>query len=170
MMELKNVSRYYPENMPYGDICQYFQSEDGLDFYDVLEAFSAKFKLCIEPDTGVIHSVAEDVSTLYPVGFSIVETDNLPDGFNINGEWQFANGKVIPRIYTQNELMDMAIQKRDSLIQGASTKITALTDAQDDGDITESELTTLATLREYRTKLRRLDVTGAPDIEWPERP
>ena len=28
-MELKNITRYYPENMPYGNNVQYFQSEDG---------------------------------------------------------------------------------------------------------------------------------------------
>ncbi|MGY9919558.1 tail fiber assembly protein, partial [Citrobacter freundii] len=37
-----------------------------------------------------------------------------------------------------------------------------------DGDITGDELTELATLREVRTKLRRLDLSTAPDIDWPD--
>ncbi|EED4920862.1 DUF4376 domain-containing protein [Salmonella enterica subsp. arizonae] len=86
-MELKNISRYYPDEMPHGDGVQYFQSEDGIDFYESQDKFTKKYKLCIEPDTGVVRSAAEDVSTLYPAGFTIVETDVLPDGFDIFGEW-----------------------------------------------------------------------------------
>ncbi|MFG3861253.1 phage tail protein, partial [Escherichia coli] len=57
-MELRNVSRYYPEDMPYGDGIQYFCSEDGQDFYDSVNKFTKKYKLCIHPDTGVIYSMA----------------------------------------------------------------------------------------------------------------
>lgn len=93
-MELKNITRYYPENIPYGNNVQYFQSEDGKDFYESLSLFTKKYKLCIHPDTGVIHSVSEDVSALYPAGFSVVEVDELPEGMNINGGWQFVDGVV----------------------------------------------------------------------------
>ncbi|EJQ0105167.1 phage tail protein, partial [Shigella flexneri] len=51
-MELKNITRYYPENMPYGNNVQYFQSEDGKDFYESLPLFTKKYKLCITPDSG----------------------------------------------------------------------------------------------------------------------
>ncbi|HGY6721760.1 TPA: phage tail protein, partial [Escherichia coli] len=44
-MELKNITRYYPENMPYGNNVQYFQSEDGKDFYESLPLFTKKYKL-----------------------------------------------------------------------------------------------------------------------------
>lgn len=94
MMELINVKRYYPEEMPFGNNVQYFQSEDGKDFYESLSLFTRKYKLCIHPDTGVIHSVSEDVSALYPAGFSVVEVDELPEGMNINGGWQFVDGVV----------------------------------------------------------------------------
>ena len=78
-MELRNVTRYYPENMPYGEGVQYFRSEDGQDFYESMEKFTKKYKLCIHPETGVIYSMAEDVERLYPVGFTIVEVDELPE-------------------------------------------------------------------------------------------
>lgn len=93
-MKLKNITRYYPENIPYGNNVQYFQSEDGKDFYESLSLFTKKYKLCIHPDTGVIHSVSEDVSALYPAGFSVVEVDELPESMNINGGWQFVDGVV----------------------------------------------------------------------------
>lgn len=82
-MELKNVSRYYPDEMKYGEGVMYFRSEDGKDFYDSLDLFTKKYKLCIEPDSGVIRSAAQEVSTLYPDGFSVVETEELPEGFDI---------------------------------------------------------------------------------------
>ncbi len=75
-MELRNVTRYYPEEMPYGENIQYFRSEDGQDFYESLDKFTKKYKLCIHPETGVIYSMAEDVSRLYPAGFTIVEVDD----------------------------------------------------------------------------------------------
>ncbi|EHI7917020.1 DUF4376 domain-containing protein [Salmonella enterica] len=95
-MELKNVSRYHPDEMPYGEGVQYFKSEDGLDFYASQDKFTKKYKLCTEPDTGIIRSAAQDVSELYPCGFTIVETDELPEGFNIFGDWIW-NGVAIVR-------------------------------------------------------------------------
>ncbi|EGT0678932.1 tail fiber assembly protein [Citrobacter braakii] len=35
-------------------------------------------------------------------------------------------------------------------------------------DISASEETELAALRSYRTELRRIDLSSAPDINWPE--
>ncbi|EHR9136830.1 tail fiber assembly protein [Escherichia coli] len=95
-MELRNVSRYYPEDMPYGDGIQYFCSEDGQDFYDSVNKFTKKYKLCIHPDTGVIYSMAEDASRLYPAGFSIVEVDELPEGFCIEARWYYRDGEILP--------------------------------------------------------------------------
>ncbi|EDJ2553376.1 phage tail protein [Salmonella enterica subsp. enterica serovar Poona] len=113
-MELKNISRYYPDDMPYGDGVQYFKSEDGLDFYESQDKFTKKYKLCIEPDTGIIRSASEDVTTLYPAGFTIVETDALPDGFDILGEWVW-NGEEVIR---QGVIADVArAQKHDEINQ-----------------------------------------------------
>ncbi|EKH9589869.1 tail fiber assembly protein [Escherichia coli] len=95
-MELRNVSRYYPEDMPYGEGIQYFCSEDGQDFYDSVNKFTKKYKLCIHPDTGVIYSMAEDASRLYPAGFSIVEVDELPEGFCIEARWYYRDGEILP--------------------------------------------------------------------------
>ncbi|ELX3640742.1 phage tail protein, partial [Escherichia coli] len=50
-MELINVKRYNPEHKPYGENVQYFQSEDGRDFYESIPLFTKKYKLCISPVT-----------------------------------------------------------------------------------------------------------------------
>ncbi|EOL6116768.1 hypothetical protein ACGHZH_RS28230, partial [Escherichia coli] len=43
IMELINVKRYYPEHKPYGEDVQYFQSEDGRDFYESIPLFTKKY-------------------------------------------------------------------------------------------------------------------------------
>lgn len=117
MMELINVKRYYPEEMLFGNNVQYFQSEDGKDFYESLSLFTRKYKLCIHPDTGVIHSVSEDASALYPAGFSVVEVDELPEGMNINGGWQFVDGVVSAVPVNWNAAAE---NRRSSLLQEAN--------------------------------------------------
>ncbi|EBM5780498.1 tail fiber assembly protein [Salmonella enterica] len=64
----------------------------------------------------------------------------------------------------------IAADERDKLMASATARINLLLEAQDDGDITADELSELTALREYRTKLRRLDLRYAPDVEWPPLP
>ncbi|WP_238795328.1 tail fiber assembly protein [Citrobacter freundii] len=64
----------------------------------------------------------------------------------------------------------IAADERDKLMASATARINQLVEAQDDGDITADELSELTALREYRTKLRRLDLRYAPDVEWPPLP
>ncbi|HHH2382108.1 TPA: tail fiber assembly protein, partial [Citrobacter freundii] len=60
--------------------------------------------------------------------------------------------------------------ERTSRMSALTLRINRLVEAQDDGDITDSELAELNALRECRTKLRRLDLSSAPDVEWPAFP
>ncbi|EDG0431798.1 tail fiber assembly protein [Salmonella enterica] len=64
----------------------------------------------------------------------------------------------------------IAADERDKLMASATARINQLVEAQDDDDITATELSELIALREYRTKLRRLDLRYAPDVEWPPLP
>lgn len=64
----------------------------------------------------------------------------------------------------------IAADERDKLMASATARINQLVEAQDDDDITAAELSELTALREYRTKLRRLDLRYAPDVEWPPLP
>ncbi|VEA37868.1 bacteriophage tail protein [Salmonella enterica subsp. enterica] len=93
-MELKNVTRYTPDDPDYDNNFLYFRSEDGQDFYESLSKFTKKYKLCIDSEN-IIRSVSEDVSRLYPAGFSVVEVNKLPAGFNIYGDWKYSNGAVV---------------------------------------------------------------------------
>lgn len=173
VMELKNVSRYYPEEMPYGDGVQYFQSEDGQDFYESLPLFTRKYKLCIEPDSSIIRSIAEDVSTLYPAGFTITETNYLPANCDIYGGWMYENEvvKAVPVDYAAK-----AETERQHLLREANNVIADwLTDLQL-GVISEDEKASLIIWREYIKALRAMDFSSVTDeksyeaIAWPEPP
>ncbi|MGL9719840.1 tail fiber assembly protein [Symbiopectobacterium sp.] len=169
-MELKNVSRYSPDNMLYGHGVQYFKSEEGQDFYESLNLFTKKHKLCIEPDTGIIRSMAEDVSTLYPAGFTVVDVDELPGGVDISGGWLFDGQKVVPRIPTLGERVAKVKREKAELMQIACIAIAPLQDAVDLDMATETEKSALLAWKKYRVLLNRLDISNASDIEWPIPP
>lgn len=65
-------------------------------------------------------------------------------------------------------VLDVYSNKRDRRMAEATARIDWLDAAQKDGDITGEEEAELAALRAYRTALRRLDLTTAPDVKWPE--
>ena len=172
-MELSNITRYYPEDMPYGDGIQYFRSEDGQDFYESLDKFTKKYKLCTHPETGVIYSVAEDVSRLYPVGFTIVEVDELPDGFCIEARWYYKDGEVLP---VPVDYRQQAESERARLTAIAGREIS---DKKTDlllGIIGDEEKEKLTVWRIYAKSLQAMDFSTITDktsynaIEWPVSP
>ncbi|EHF6618795.1 TPA: tail fiber assembly protein [Salmonella enterica subsp. enterica] len=172
-MELKNISRYYPDDMPYGEGVQYFQSEDGQDFYESLDKFTKKYKFCVHPVTGVIHSISEDVSRLFPNGFSVVETDYLPEDFDINTGWYFDENEIkpIPVNYTEK-----AESKRKELLVEAESRVSNWKTYLSLGIISESDKEKLLNWMLYIQKLESMDFIGITDeqtyntIEWPVLP
>ncbi|EFE9531432.1 tail fiber assembly protein [Escherichia coli] len=172
-MELKNITRYYPENMPYGNDAQYFQSEDGKDFYESLPLFTKKYKLCITPDSGIICSISQDASALYPAGFSVVEVDELPKGADISGNWKFDNGVVsrIPVNYARKleelhqEYLDQAYKK----INDWRTELQL-------GTISDEDRAALTRWMEYISQVKKMELPTIKTeaefdaIKWPEKP
>ncbi|MBJ5867342.1 tail fiber assembly protein [Enterobacter quasiroggenkampii] len=167
MLTLKNLKQYTPEYYELMIQAVYFQTEDGLDWYYHLRRFqNDTLKICFD-EKGIIRSFSYDADRLYPLNMSVTEIDKseVPEGLNIYGEWMLEKGKIIPVPF---DYVSQAEQKRTQLMKVASEKIDALVAASEDGDITEKEESTLARLREYRSALRRLDLSAAPDVQWPE--
>lgn len=172
-MILKNVSRYYPDVMPFGENVQYFQSEDGKDFYDSIPLFTKKYKLCIESGTSIICSISEDVSGLYPAGYTVVETDILPKGCDIYGGWMYENEEVkaVPVDYAAK-----AESERQRLLKEAN-EATAdwLTDLQL-GLISDEDKASLILWRTYIKALNAMDLVNVGDkqiyseLKWPNKP
>ncbi|EMW2841004.1 TPA: tail fiber assembly protein [Yersinia enterocolitica] len=63
-----------------------------------------------------------------------------------------------------------ATQKKSVLRSAADAEISWRQDAVDEGIATDEETAALAEWKKYRVLLMRVDVSKAPDIEWPPQP
>lgn len=138
-MKLINVRRYIPDELFLGDGIQYFIDETGKDWFKSLHLFTKKYALVVEPDSGIVRGVTEDVSRLYPAGFNVVEVDTLPAGCDCMGSWVFDGEKIISRIYTPDERQAKARQKQTRLLQEAAREMAPLQDASDLDMATDAE-------------------------------
>ncbi|STA83334.1 tail fiber assembly protein [Citrobacter koseri] len=89
---------------------------------------------------------------------------------DISGEWVFKDGKIQPRQYSQNELIEQAETKKAELLSAAAAAIAPLQDAVDIGMATNEETALLLEWKKYRVQVNRVDTSTAPGIEWPEQP
>lgn len=169
MLTLKNFTQYTPEYLDMMIPAIYLQTEDGLDWYYHLARFNTDtLKVCFD-ENNIIRSFSYEADRLFPSGLSVTEVaaEKVPEGLNIHGGWILDNGGIIP---APVDYVALAEKQRDSEMTAATERINALAAAQEDDDITDEEEKTLAALRVYRSALRRLDVSTAPDIVWPEKP
>lgn len=169
-MKLKSVKRYYPDDMPFGENIQYFIDENGVDFYSAIEHFNLKYKLCIHPETKVIHSVSEDISKLYPAGFDIVETDNVPYDDIISGKYQFVDNRIIMRTYNEIEITQITNIEKSERLKLANKNIMPLQDAVDLGIATTEEMQKLDAWKKYRVEINRTNTSNSFNISWPLPP
>ncbi|CEU81593.1 tail fiber assembly protein [Salmonella enterica] len=144
---------------------QFIHDESGVDWY-VLQKLFQPDTLKIQYDkTGLIIAADKDATKLFPLNCSVVEfaDADITDGFQ-PGNFTYSNGVIAP---VQIDYVALARAERDRRMAVVTARINQITEAQDDGDITRAELSELSTLREVRTKLRRLVLSTAPDIDWP---
>ncbi|EAB1665106.1 tail fiber assembly protein [Salmonella enterica subsp. enterica] len=171
-MELKNVTRYIPDDPDYDNNFLYFRSEDGQDFYESLSKFTKKYKLCID-SKNIIRSVSEDVSRLYPAGFSVVEVNKLPAGFNIYGDWQYKKGAVVA---VPVDYHAKAETTREKLLTDANSTIADWRTELALGEISDNDKASLTKWMAYIRELKTLDLAGVSDettftaIRWPSLP
>ncbi|EBF0274956.1 tail fiber assembly protein [Salmonella enterica] len=168
-MELKNVTRYIPDDQDYDNNFLYFRSEDDQDFYETLSKFTKKYNLCIDSEN-IIRSVSEDVSCLYHAGFSVVEVNKLPSGFNIYGDWQYSNGAVLA---VPVDYQVKAETTRQKLLDGANSTIADWRTELALGEISDDDKASLTKWMAYIKGLKSLDLKGISDeatfnkIQWP---
>ncbi|WGM01017.1 tail fiber assembly protein [Arsenophonus nasoniae] len=171
-MKLINVRRYIPDELFLGDGIQYFIDETGKDWFNSLSLFTKKYALVVEPDSGIVRGITEDVSRLYPAGFNVVEVDTLPEGCDCMGGWIFDGEKIISRVYTPDERQAQARQKQTRLLQEAAREMAPLQDASDLDMTTDAEKASLLAWKKYRVLLNRVDISASldGDIDWPQQP
>ncbi|HHJ4349391.1 tail fiber assembly protein [Citrobacter freundii] len=71
---------------------------------------------------------------------------------------------------TKEELIASAGKEKELRISEASAKISPLQDAVDLGMATDEEVVQLTEWKKYRVLLNRVDISEAPDINWPDAP
>lgn len=152
-----------------GQNVMFLQDDKGNDWYDVIKLFDESKTLKIGyDDDGRVRTFTTNIHAFFPVNMSVVELPATKTNLRVTlgDDWFYKDGKLQQ---IRNYLAD-AEAERDNRMAEVTTRIDWLEDAQKDGDISSDEETELATLRAYRTALRRLDLSTAPDINWPEVP
>nr|WP_281729919.1 tail fiber assembly protein [Citrobacter freundii] len=84
----------------------------------------------------------------------------------LGDDWFYKDGKL----QQIRDHLAEAETERNSRMSEATARINWLEDAQKDGDISADEEQELTELRAYRIALRRLDLSTAPKINWPDAP
>ena len=147
----------------------FLRDEKGNDWYDVVGLFDESKTLKIGyDDDGRVRTFTTNIHAFFPVNLSVVELSATKANMRVTlgDDWFYKNGKLQQiRDHQAN-----AEAERNSRMAEVTTRIDWLEDAQKDSDISADEEKELATLRAYRAELRRLDLTGAPYIDWPEVP
>ncbi|MBX8880237.1 tail fiber assembly protein [Enterobacter ludwigii] len=75
-----------------------------------------------------------------------------------------------PKPLTPEQLQQQAKVQQSALMNAATDAIAPLQDAVDLDEATEEELLLLKEWKKYRVTLNRLDLSSAPEINWPDMP
>ncbi|WP_413525761.1 tail fiber assembly protein, partial [Hafnia paralvei] len=143
----------------------------GNDWYESQSQFAAETIKVMYSQNGVICAVSDDVSKLWPLNMSVAEVASLPDDFLADGKsWQFVDGLVVERVYTNSELVAQAELKKLRLLEEATIAISPLERAVKYGMATDEEKAKLEAWERYSVLLSRVDVSKAPYIDWPSVP
>lgn len=75
-----------------------------------------------------------------------------------------------PLLPTPEQIQQVMARKKQALMDGVRNHIEPLQDAVDLDMATEAEKSALLAWKKYRVLLNRVDISTAPDIDWPEPP
>lgn len=150
-----------------------FSDEDGNDWYESQSKFSATSLKFMFDGKGNIVAASWDVSMLAPENLSVAEVRkaSVPATFFDPGtRWVFDGKKIIPFVYSPEELQQQAEERRDQLLSEAREKIiTPQTKLMMGRTLTEAQTESLNEWLDYIDELESLDITVLP-VSWPEAP
>ena len=170
-----NFTLYEPKVVSFelrGLNVQFLKSDSGEDWYQCQKLFAKDTVKIAFDDRGVICSYSEDISSLWPINLSVAEVPNniMARQLDISGRWVFDGKKITKRIYTPEEHQEQARIEQRTCIASAANMIAPLQDAVDLNMANTAEIARLESWKRYRVELNRLDITAAPDIDWPPTP
>ena len=150
----------------------FLMDESGADWYESQRHFSPDTMKIGYDGRGIIKVIATgftDVSSLWPDGLSVSEVEDNEENRRVDntGNWVYDGEKIIPRVYTPQELQTQAESQKTRLLADIATRIAPLQDAGELGIASDEEVATLTALKKYRVLVNRVD-PAAP--VWPEQP
>ncbi|HCP3148039.1 TPA: tail fiber assembly protein, partial [Escherichia coli] len=133
MQHLKNITAGNPKTVEQYQLTKgfdvvWFFSEDGKNWYEEQKYFADDtIKIAYDKDN-IIRYVEKDVTAIRPDGLSVVEVADITANrrADISGGWMFKDGKVIKRIYTAEELLQQAENRKARLLADAESVILPL--------------------------------------------
>ncbi|MCX9004545.1 tail fiber assembly protein [Citrobacter portucalensis] len=140
-------------------------SESGQEWYESQKLFSDSTIKFAYDSAGAICCISHDISSIWPYNLSVVELPATEANLRVTlgDDWFYQDGKL----QQIRDYQAIAVAERDNRMAEATKRINWLEAAREDSDITDEEEVELTALRAYRTALRRLDLSSAPDVNWP---
>lgn len=171
----EELELYYIAKLPSMNII-FLKDDKDNDWYQWLKLLSPEtLKISFNPGSKEIIHFSYDASAIFPINQIVVEVapENVPDEFTAAGEkalggaFLFESGKIIaaPVDYAAE-----AQRKKQELANQANSMIAPLQYAVDIGEATDEEVNSLRSWKKYCVLLNRIDISVAPDIEWPPVP
>jgi len=105
---------------------------------------------------------------LYHPSLVWVDITALPEQPDVN--YRYSEGVFTAPVTDAENAALIASSRLAVEMDEANRTIAPLQDAVDISIATYEEITRLAEWKRYRVELNRIDISKAPDIEWPENP
>ncbi|VEB95800.1 Caudovirales tail fibre assembly protein [Cedecea lapagei] len=173
MQEFGKFTQYVPEDSDKPKTIgvsniMYLRDDLGNDWYEIRELFSENTLKIGFDESGRVRTFTTNIDAMVPIDLSVAELEANDENLKIvlGEDWFYRDGKL-------RQIRDyaaIAASQRDQLMNEAGQRIEWLNAAAEDSDISADEKSELEALRAYRTQLRRLDISLAPNITWPEKP
>lgn len=189
MQNIKNFTLITPTEvlikkyqLPTGEVPQFLQSEDGLEWYAAQELFDDDTVKIQYRRDGVIRAVVDKpvpqrgniyaVSMLWPVNDSVAEiaVSDYPVGCVPDGTWVYDSGVVYqdPDLQAQSVLRKNTA-RRKSLMADAAVAAFSIQASAAIGNPREGDADNLLLIQQYADALRDVDVTLTEPV-WPAEP
>ncbi|HFP3784736.1 TPA: tail fiber assembly protein [Escherichia coli] len=174
MQHLKNIIAGNPKTVEQYQLTRDFAviwlwSEDGKNWYEEVKKFQPDTIKIVYDKNNIIVAVTRDATTLNPEGFSVVEIPDITANRRADdsGKWLFADGRVVKREYTEQELQQQAESQKAALLSEAESVIQPLERSVRLNMATDEERTRLEAWERYSVMVSRVD-TAKP--VWPQKP
>lgn len=171
MKTLINLTLYTPKE-PDVPGALYLQDEDGQDWYEAQKDFQEDTLKIQFNAQGIITSMSQDVSALWPVEQSVTEVviADIPKGLDIHGGWVFDGNKISARVLPPEELQAQVAAQKQQLMTQALMAMLPLEKAVKLNVATEEEKAQLDLWEKYCVLLGRVELVKAPKVKWPKPP